>query len=122
MNQTLPYEDSWRNCQLRERRRSNTVAVDQVGTWRPRHSSAEMSAPIFFPTRPHRRGFFGRRPRREPRREALSHRFRVALGDATFENMRQRRGTYRANAESHPSGARLGDVVVVSVDEELFRD
>src|ERR1017187_9199676 len=32
MNQTLPYEDSRRNCQLRERRlRSNAVAGDQVG-------------------------------------------------------------------------------------------
>ena len=28
MNQALPYEDSWRNCQLRERRRrSNALAV-----------------------------------------------------------------------------------------------
>src|SRR5271157_2587951 len=32
MNQTLPCEDNWRNCQIRERhRRSNAVAVDQVG-------------------------------------------------------------------------------------------
>src|SRR5271168_3305127 len=35
MNQTLPYEDNWLNCQLRER----SVAIDQLGTQRPRHKT-----------------------------------------------------------------------------------
>ena len=52
MNQALPYEDSWRNCRLRERRRrSNAVAVDQSATWRPRHNVGDRYCSL-SPARP----------------------------------------------------------------------
>jgi hypothetical protein len=88
MNQWLPYEDSCINCQRPERRRRyNVVAVDPVRTANPTFVRG-ISAPMVFPID---RVFFDRRARRGLRCAAPA--FRIASGHATFENMRQRRGT-----------------------------
>src|SRR5271155_664120 len=57
MNQTLPYEDNWPNCQLLEyRRQSIPVEIDQLGAQRPRHKTAD-SYCILPPARPFSRTY-----------------------------------------------------------------